>query len=284
MWPAPCEYHAAHSAREAVDLLGELPGAVVLAGGLSLVPAMRRRLRRPAHLVDINPAGDLAGISEKDGVVTVGATCRQAALAAWAVGRHPLLAGALAHVGTPLTRERGTVAGIVANGDPATQLAAVCAVLGATAVLRDAGGERRLPASRLFAGGGIGGPALLAAVEFPAWHPGDRDAFLQAGRRAVGSAMGGVAARVRFDAGGTCERADVAPYVRGHDGSRLDAVGTRLAGTGLSEKDIAAAADIAAGTVPTASDVLATAGYRTHLVRVLVRRALTHARRTQEAR
>jgi carbon-monoxide dehydrogenase medium subunit len=279
MWPAPFEYHAACSADEAVEMLGQLPGAVVLAGGLSLVPAMRRRLRRPAHLVDINAAPDLATVGERDGVIAVGAACRQDSLARWAARRAPLLADALAHVGTAQTRQRGTVAGIVANGDPATQLAAVCAVLDATVRLRETGRERVVPASRVFAAGGLAGPALMTAVEFPAWVTGDGHAFLQAGRRAVGAAIGGVAARVRLDRDGTCVRADVAPFTRGHDGSQLGAVAERLVGTGLSDRDLAAAADLAADGVATVSDALATAAYRTHLVRVLTRRALTEAAR-----
>ena len=277
MWPAPFEHHVARSAREAVDLLGRLPGAVVLAGGLSLIPAMRRRLRRPAHLVDINEARDLAQIDAFAGALSVGATCRQDTLAGWATGRAPLLAEALAHVGTPQTRQRGTVAGIVANGDAATQLAAVCAVLEADVLLRDEAGVRRMAAERVFAAGGVAGPALLTAVEFPTWPAGDGYAFLQSGRRAVGATIGGVAARVRLDGAGTCVHAAVAPFLPGHDGSRLAAVAKRLVGTGLDERDIADAADLAAELVTPVTDVLATAAYRRHLVRVLVRRALARA-------
>ncbi|OLF18472.1 FAD binding domain-containing protein [Actinophytocola xanthii] len=277
MWPAPCEYHAVRSAREAVELLGALPGAVVLAGGLTLVPAMRRRRRRPAHLVDINPAGELDTLVENDRGVAVGATCRQETLRRWARGRSPLLADALTQVGTAQTRARGTVAGIVANGDPATQLAAVCAVLDATAVVHDGAGEHRRPAADLFANGGLAGPALLAGVEFPAWHHGDGHAFVQVGRRAVGATIGGVAVRVRRDRDGTCVRADVAPFVHGHDGSRLEVVAETLVGTALDDRDLARAAALAADAVPVAADAIASADYRTHLVRVVVRRALATA-------
>lgn len=273
MWPAPCDYHRARTVAEAVELLATLPSARVLAGGLSLVPAMRRRRVRPAHLVDINGVLALSSVVDE----TVGATCGQETVRRWAFGRAPLLADALAHVGTAQTRQRGTVAGIVANGDPVTQLAAVCAVLGATAVLRDRNGERELPAADVFAAGGVADATLLAALRFPAWPPGDGHAFVQTGRRAVGATVGGVAARVRVDGTGTCVRADVAPFVLGHDGACLPRVADRLVGTNLTGDDIAAAADLAAAHVDTATDVLATADYRTHLVRVLVRRAVTQA-------
>ena len=276
MWPAPCEYHRARTVDDAVELLADCPDARVLAGGLSLVPAMRRRRIRPAHLVDINAVRGLAVIGDDGGFVSVGATCRQETLLRWA--GNPLLTDALAHTGTAQTRQRGTVAGIVANGEPATQLAAACAVLDATVTLRDTDGAREESAVRLFADGGVPRPALVAAVRFPVWLPADGHAFLQAGRRAVGATIGGVAARVRLDASGTCVRADVAPFLSGHDGSRLPEVADGLLGTGLDDGDLADAADMAAERVRAAGDVLATEDYRRHLVRVLVRRALVMAR------
>src|SRR2546426_10490131 len=86
MKPAAFEYHAPASVAEAVDLLGDLEDAKVLAGGQSLIPLLNFRLARPAHLVDINGLGELDRVYERDGGVAVGATVRQAA-----AERDPLL-------------------------------------------------------------------------------------------------------------------------------------------------------------------------------------------------
>jgi carbon-monoxide dehydrogenase medium subunit len=279
MWPAPFDYHAARSADEAVELLGRLPGAAVLAGGLSLVPAMRRRRLSPPHVVDINPASDLATIDVRADTVSVGATCRQEDLLRLArrTGAAPLLADALAHTGTRQTRQRGTVAGIVATGNPATQLAAVCSVLEVRARLRDTTGDRSVAVAGLLTGAPVTG-ALLSTVDFPAWVAGDGHAFLQTGRRVVGATVAGVAARVRLAGDGRCVRADVAPFLAGHDGGRLPEVADRLVGDTLDDGDVAEAADLAATAVGAATDALASAEYRRHVVRVLVRRALVLAR------
>jgi CO/xanthine dehydrogenase FAD-binding subunit len=276
MWPAAFEYHAARSSDEAVDLLARLPGVSVLAGGLSLLPAMRRRGSRPAHLVDINPAPELATVETHDGGVTVGATCRQADLHRWArrTAGFPLLTDALDHTGTHQTRQRGTVAGILATGNPATQLAAVSSVLGARVRLRDTTGTRTVPAHTLFAGDLAPG-TLVAAVEFPSMAAGDGHAFLQCARRAVGAAIGGVAVRVRLAEDGTCLAADVTPFLPGHDGSRLPT--GHLVGGVLGDRAVTEAAEHAAEVVTPVGDVMATADYRRHLVRVLVRRGLTLA-------
>jgi CO/xanthine dehydrogenase FAD-binding subunit len=121
--PAPFEYVAAHSIREATQALRR-DGAAVLAGGQSLMPLLNRRERRPAVLVDINPIPTLGVLRRTNGTLHIGATVRQATLerAPLIAAHWPLLAQAVRHVGHPATRSRGTVCGSVAHNDPRAQL------------------------------------------------------------------------------------------------------------------------------------------------------------------
>jgi CO/xanthine dehydrogenase FAD-binding subunit len=123
MKPAPFEYVAAHSVREAIQALGH-DGAEILAGGQSLMPLLNRRERRPATVVDINPIATLGVLRRTNGSLHIGATVRQATLerSALVAARWPLLAQAVRFVGHPATRSRGTICGSVAHADPRAEL------------------------------------------------------------------------------------------------------------------------------------------------------------------
>jgi aerobic carbon-monoxide dehydrogenase medium subunit len=128
--PAPFEYVAARSVSEAVEAL--VDGAMVLAGGQSLMPLLNAREVRPRRLVDINHAG-LGVIRRREGVLHLGATVRQAALLRSSIVAEgwPLLALAARHVGHAATRSRGTVGGSVVHADPRAALPAALAALDA---------------------------------------------------------------------------------------------------------------------------------------------------------
>jgi 2-furoyl-CoA dehydrogenase FAD binding subunit len=146
--PAPFRYVRAETTDEAVDALTrEGDDAKVLAGGQSLVPALNMRLVRPGVLVDVNRVGELSGVARENGSLAVGATVRQADARLLA---HPLLAEALPHVGHVVTRNRGTVCGSVAHGDPAAELPLCLVLLGGTVRARGRGGTREISASDFF--------------------------------------------------------------------------------------------------------------------------------------
>jgi CO/xanthine dehydrogenase FAD-binding subunit len=149
---------AARSVEEALDALS-LEGAHVLAGGQSLLPLLNLRSLRPSRLVDINHAG-LGVLRRCDGVLSIGATVRQAALSrSHLVAAHwPLLAQTVAHVGHLATRSRGTVGGSVMFADPRAQLPAALAALDARSIYE--------------------GP-LLIAIEVPPLPAGARTAYAQ---------------------------------------------------------------------------------------------------------
>jgi len=124
----------------------------VLAGGQSLIPLLNFRLARPQHLVDINRIVGLDKIYERDGGVAVQAMARQAAVEDSEVVARicPLLRDAVQLVAHRVIRNRGTIGGSLAHGDPASELPAVLLALGGHVIARSARGERTIPADKLF--------------------------------------------------------------------------------------------------------------------------------------
>src|SRR3712207_4197076 len=144
--PAPFEYARASSVDEAISLLERLgPEARLVAGGHSLLPMMKLRLATPEHLIDINPLEDELGyITEDGGEVRIGALTRhRELLESELLARHfPIVRDAEHLIADPPVRNRGTIGGALCQADPSEDLSAVCAALGAVAVIRGSAGER----------------------------------------------------------------------------------------------------------------------------------------------
>src|SRR2546426_1693555 len=133
MIPAAFDYHRPGTLDEAVKLLKKLGGeAKVLSGGMSLLPMLKLRLASFAHLVDIGSIPGLDYIKEKGGNLCIGAMTRQAALERSELvrTRYPILADAVPLIADPLVRNRGTLGGNVANGDPGNDQPAIILALG----------------------------------------------------------------------------------------------------------------------------------------------------------
>lgn len=271
MIPAPFEYQRATSAEEAVSLLashGE--DAKLLAGGHSLLPLMKLRLATPAVLVDVGRVSELRYIRDAGDHVAIGALTRHRDLETSELLHKevPLLAHAASFVGDPQVRHRGTLGGTLAHGDPASDLPAVVLALGGHMVARSPRGERVIAATEFFRGfleTALAPDEMICEVRVPKTGPAGWS-FQKFNRRAQDWAIVGVAA-VRNGTTG------VALVNMGPTPLRATAVEEALA-QGASIEDAAALA--AEGTEPT-DDVNASADYRRHLARVLVRRALTEA-------
>jgi aerobic carbon-monoxide dehydrogenase medium subunit len=270
MIPAAFEYEVAGSVAEAVDLLGAREDAKLLAGGHSLVPAMKLRIARPGTLVDIGRLGDLSYVREDGDAIAIGALTRHHDVAASDLVRDRcgIVAFAAAQIGDPQVRHRGTIGGSVAHGDPASDLPGVLLALDAEFVATGSGGERRIPAAEFFTGvfeTALGPQDVLTEIRVPAISGGW--SYLKFSRRAQDWATVGVAAVAANGA------AKVGLVSMGATPLRAAAVEQALAGGA----DPAAAAEHAdEGTEP-ASDVAGSADYRRHLARVLTRRALEQA-------
>lgn len=266
MIPASFDYRRAASLAEAIDLLGSDPDAKLLAGGHSLIPMLRLRFARPGLLVDVDRLDDLRYVRRDGDRIAIGALTRHAQLARDPVLREScaLLADAAGQIGDPQVRHRGTIGGSVAHADPVGDLGAVLLTLDADAVAVGPDGERTIPLRDFFTGRfqtALRPQDVLTELRVPAVTAGS---YLKFTRRAQDWATVGVAA-ARVDG-----RVQVGLTAMGATSLRASAVEDAVAG-GAGPADAAALAG--EGAAPS-SDSSASADYRSHLARVLVRRAL----------
>ncbi|HZM36220.1 MAG TPA: xanthine dehydrogenase family protein subunit M [Burkholderiales bacterium] len=191
-------YAKPRTLEEAFDLI-ERPGAKVLAGGQSLIPALNMRVAQPELLVDITGLPGLSEIRLDRGVLRVGGlvTHTQLQLSEDVRTHVPLLAQAVEHVAHPAIRNRGTLGGSVALADPAAEYPACLVALDATVVVHGRSDERLVGASEFFKGlyeTDLRAGEIVAAVEFPALKKDERSVFLELARRHGDYAIIGLAA------------------------------------------------------------------------------------------
>jgi carbon-monoxide dehydrogenase medium subunit len=272
MLPAPFDYVRADSAEEAIALVGEHgEDAKFLAGGHSLLPLMKLRLAQPAVLVDIARISELSYVREEGDHLSIGALTRHHDVEhSELVLRHaPLLARATSHVGDPQVRHRGTLGGSIAHADAAADLPATTLALGAVYVVQGPAGRREIPAGEFYTGfleSALAPDEMLVEVRVPKMSSAGWG-FEKFNRRAQDWAIVGVAAWREGS------RAGVALVNMGSTPVYCSGVVNALA-DGASAAE---AAELAAAEAEPQSDNNATAEYRAHLARVLVRRALESA-------
>jgi carbon-monoxide dehydrogenase medium subunit len=282
--PAPFEYHAPGSAKEAVDLLAELGDeAKVIAGGQSLVPVLAMRLAAFGHLIDIRRITALAGIEERGDSVWIGAGTTEAEIGRSEViaRRVPLLSRATPLIGHFQIRNRGTIGGSLAHADPAAEYPAVALALDATVEALSPRGQRTIPAAEFFTGiwtTALAPGELLTGVSFPApaGIQGGRQGFAieEFARRPGDFAVAGAAVAVGLDPSGRVSASGIGLFGLGSTAARAVAAEASLAGIAASDIDPAevgraAVADLDA--VP--SDLHGTADYRRKVGAAMVARA-----------
>jgi aerobic carbon-monoxide dehydrogenase medium subunit len=283
MKPAPFDYHAPRSLKEAADLLSSLSNAKVLAGGQSLVPMLNFRYVITDHLVDLGNINELRSIAVYDGRLRIGAMTRQRELETSAdIAKHcPLMREALHHVGHRQTRNRGTIGGSLAHADPAAELPTVCSAYDAVVHLTSTRGTRPVPFREFGAGfmtTVLAADEMIAAVELPLWPASTGYGFHEFARRQGDFALVGAAALIDADAKGVVRKCALALCGVGSSPLRVDAAEGTLTGQRPDGPTIRAAA-AAAWLIDPISDIHAGADYRRHLAQVLSQRALTDAAR-----
>jgi carbon-monoxide dehydrogenase medium subunit len=264
--PAPFDYEVATSVEHAIELLGRGDDAKLLAGGHSLVPAMRLRFAAPELLVDINRVEGLRGVRDDGDRLAIGALTRHADLVKDELVRSacPVLAQTAELVADPQVRHRGTIGGSVAHADPTGDLGTILLTLDAELVAQGPGGERTIAAADFFKSWyetELGERDVLTEIRVP---KGTTGTYVKYSRRTHDWATCAVAA-VRVDG-----RVQVGLTSMGATPLRARGVEEALAG-GASPAEAAGRA--AEGTSP-ADDGFGSAEYRTHLAGVLTRRAL----------
>jgi carbon-monoxide dehydrogenase medium subunit len=276
MFAAPFDYARPTSLDEALALLARHGDeAKLLAGGHSLIPAMKLRLAQPKVVIDIARLDVLRTIEEHDGRVAIGALATHAEIAAsrTVASRCPVLAEAAAAIGDLQVRNKGTIGGSLVHADPAADWPAVMLALDAELDIAGPGGRRTVKAGEFFRGlfeTAVQPNEILCGIRV---SPAASAAYVKTEQKASGFALCGVAAvidarakRVRVGVTG------VAPAAY-----RAAAVEQALDGQALDAKTIAAAARQAASGVSPLSDIHASADYRAHLAQVNTARALERA-------
>nr|MBA2567334.1 xanthine dehydrogenase family protein subunit M [Thermoleophilaceae bacterium] len=244
-------------------------------GGHSLIPLMKVRLAAPTLLVDLRRVPGLRGVSSEDSELRIGAMTPHAELADARAG---LLATAAGQIADQQVRNRGTIGGSLAHGDPASDLPAVVLAAEARVALRGAGGEREVAAGDLFEDyltTAVGADEVITEVRVPKLS-GYGYGYEKFTRRAEDWAMVGVCALVKAT-DGTCEDVRVGLTHMGSTALRATAVEDALRGQPLDASRIGAAAEQAAEGTSPPGDLNASPEYKQHLARVLCRRALLAA-------
>ncbi|HVC81391.1 MAG TPA: xanthine dehydrogenase family protein subunit M [Chloroflexota bacterium] len=282
MYPAEFDYQAPATVAEAVSLLQQNEDAKVLAGGHSLLPMLKLRLSQPSLLVDIGRIAELKGITEENGSLRLGAMTTQQVIQDSDLVKKvsPLLAETASHVGDPQVRNRGTIGGTLAHGDPAADQTAAFLALGGTVTVLGPNGERTIAADDLFLDmmtTALEPDEVLVSVSVPGQPARTGSAYEKFANAASGYAIVGVAAVVTLDEHGACSGARVAITGAGSKATRALGVESALAGRRLDDVTVAAAAEHAAEGLSLMSDLHASEEYRAHLATVFTRRAVTRA-------
>ncbi|TMK88316.1 MAG: xanthine dehydrogenase family protein subunit M [Actinobacteria bacterium] len=277
MIPAEFDYIAPDTLEDAISALkGGGEDAKLLAGGHSLLPLMKLRLAAPSLLVDLRKVPGLDGAARENGGWRIGAMTRHAALER--NGELGVLARAAGTIADPQVRNRGTIGGSLAHGDPASDLPAVLLIADGSVTVRGSGGERSIAAGDLFQDyleTSIAPDEVLTEVRVA--DLGEYGfGYQKFNRRSEDWAMVAVCAVVRMENGSAAD-VRVGLTNMGSTPLRATAVEEALRGQPLNADSIAQAAEQAAeGTDPPA-DLNASAEYKAHLARVLCKRALEEA-------
>ena len=279
MIPATFDYKRANSVDEALRMLGENEDAKLLAGGHSLIPMMKLRLATPALLIDIAGIPNLDQIDTASDPMTVGALTKHAKIAESDALRKkaPALWDAANDLGDPQVRNRGTIGGASAHGDPSADYPAVLQALDATFTLAGKKGTRELTAGAFFRGmfeTALEPNELLTKIAFAA---APKSAYVKFHHPASHYAVVGAAVVLTMN-GSTIGSARVAITGIGDAAFRAAGVEAALAGVNPSDANaVKAACAGAARGIQARSDTFASAGYRTAMADIFTARAVAKA-------
>lgn len=283
MIPAQFDYLAPKTIDEAIGLLAQHPNeAKILAGGHSLIPAMKLRLAMPQVLVDIGRINDLAYIREEGGQIRIGAMTTHYQLESSDRLREicPLLPECAAQIGDVQVRNKGTIGGSLAHSDPAADWPAAIIALGADIVAVSASGERVIKADDFFVDmltTALEPVEILREIRIAAPSGRFGQSYLKVPQPASGFAVVGVAVNLTRDAAGACQSAGIGITGVASKAYRASAVEQAITGSSLDEPTITGAAAHATDGVSANGDLYASEAYRRHLAQVYTRRAIEAA-------
>ena len=284
MIPARFDYHAPGSLDEAIALLARHGDeAKVLSGGQSLLPLLKLRLGAAAHLVDIGRIPGLEYLKEEKGVLRIGGATRESALerSELIATKFPILHDAALVIADPLVRNRATIGGNLAHGDPANDHPAVMLALGATVVARGPRGERSIPITEFFKGlfqTALAPDEILTEIRIPVPPAGSGGAYVKLERKVGDYATAAAAAQLTLDKGKIAS-AGIGLTNAGPVPVKAVKAEAFLKGKAPGEAVFAEAAALAAQGASPGADWRGSVQYKTEMARVLTGRALAQAAR-----
>jgi aerobic carbon-monoxide dehydrogenase medium subunit len=282
MIPPSFEYHAPTTLGEAVALLGQLgSGAKLLAGGHSLLPMMKLRFAQPEHLIDINRIPELRGIREEGGTVVIGAMTVENDLINSPVlqAKVPLLCEAATLIADPQVRNRGTIGGDIAHGDPGNDHPALSLAIDASFVLEGPNGRRTVAADGFFLGTymtQLAEDEVMCEVRVPAFAPGTGSAYEKLKRKTGDWATAGCAVVIR-KSGGHVSHVRIALTNVAPTALRAEAAEAALLNQPFNAENVAAAVAASMAICDPAEDLRGDAEYKTAMAGEMVKRALNKA-------
>ena len=283
MIPASFEYHRPTSIKEAVGLLAQWGDeGRALAGGHSLIPMMKLRLARPAHLVDLAGVAELKGTRTDGNDIVIGAMVTQHELAGseLVAGKIPLLRETSLQIADPQVRYVGTLGGNVANGDPGNDMPAVMLCLNATYQVMGKGGERRVAARDFYQGAyftALEPGDVLTAVRIPIPPAGHGYAYEKL-KRKIGDYATAAAAVVLTMSGGKVASCSIGLTNVAETPLWAQEAGKILAGSALDAATVKKAVAAAEAITSPAADARGPAHYRSKMAGVMLTRALARAK------
>ena len=282
MIPPAFAYHAPSSIGEALSLLTELgDDAKLLAGGHSLLPMMKLRFAQPGALIDINRIPELRGISEQGGLIRIGAMTTESELIASPLLQQklPLLPEAALLIADPQVRNRGTIGGDIAHGDPGNDHPAICLALDATFVLQGPQGERQVKAVDFFLGTYMTALAeneILTAILVAPFAAGTGSAYQKLKRKTGDWATAGAAVVLNM-AGGVVKQARIGLTNVAPTALRATEAEAALMGKPLTDATLDAAAAAVRAACDPAEDLRGDAEYKTAMAGEMAKRAIRTA-------
>jgi aerobic carbon-monoxide dehydrogenase medium subunit len=282
MKPAPFDYVAPSSIDQACTILSEAGGgATLLAGGQTLIPLLNLRMSQPFIIVDLNKIAELKGIAPSHGGTRIGPMTRQCeVIESKTLARElPVLVQAAQHIGHHQTRNRGTIGGSIALGEPAAELPATAVAMGASIEVRSTRGTRHISAGEFYLGpymNALQADELVTAISFPEWPTGHITLFREVARRPGDFALLGMVGAVCIEAG-KFARVGIAWFGMGPTPIRASAAEQMLLGQSCERLDTEAVADCAIADTTPFDDLHASAEYRRTVGRRIFSRTLHEA-------
>ena len=279
MYAAEFDYVRASSIEEAISLKGANDESSVLAGGHSLIPAMKLRLSTPQKLIDISGLDQLKKISNNGSYISIGALCthKQCAESDIIQSKCPALSDAASVIGDPHVRNKGTLGGGLAHSDPQADYPGVVLALNASIIVEGSEGERTIEAGDYFTGlweTALGEGEILTEVRIPTDSANANSCYLKFPQPASRYPYVGCAVAMSIS-GGNCSDVRVGYSGVGECGFRDSGVEDSIKGQTLNESSIASASSKAAEGHNVLSDVFVSEEYRRAMAQVYTKRALT---------